>query len=79
MIEAELGSTAADEMSWFQELLSGNGRKPFRLASCPTAMPLQSAALPVPAETVMVAVADFVLSAMLVAETVYEPADDGAV
>jgi len=35
--------------------------------------------VPAPAETVTVAVADFALSAILVAETVYEPALEGAV
>jgi hypothetical protein len=41
MIAAELASTAAEEMSWFQGLSAGNGRNPFRLALCPRLIPLQ--------------------------------------
>jgi len=34
----ELGSTGAEEMSWFQRLLEGKGTKPFKLAPWPTAI-----------------------------------------
>src|SRR5580658_7355397 len=44
MYESELGSTEAAEMSWFQALLAGKGRKPLRLAPAPVAMPLQALA-----------------------------------
>src|SRR5262245_5042330 len=33
---SELGSTGAAEMSWFQGLSSGNGRRPPRLACTPS-------------------------------------------
>src|SRR5580765_4038623 len=77
MIVAELPSTCAVEMSWFHGFVSGKGRKPFKLASCPTAKPLQADVPPVTA--VIVADADFDVSAALVADTVYEPAAAGAV
>ena len=38
---AELGSTGEEEMSLFQRLSEGNGRKPLRLAPCPVDMPEQ--------------------------------------
>src|SRR5882724_1068483 len=68
MIVFELPSTWAVEMSWFQALVLGNGRKPLRLAPCPTAMLLQAVVLPVTAVTA--ADADFDVSAALVADTV---------
>jgi hypothetical protein len=77
MMVLEFASTGALEMSWFQGFASGNGRKPFKLASWPTAKPLQLVVLPEIAVTV--AVADFVVSAALVAVTVYAPASVGAV
>src|SRR5215831_19315893 len=73
----ELASTAAVEMSWFHGLPAGNGRKPLRLASSPTAKPLQFVMAPETA--VIAAAADFDVSAALVADKVYEPAADGAV
>jgi hypothetical protein len=77
MIVVELPSTAAAEISWFHGFVSGNGRNPFRLASCPTANPLHAEAPAVTA--VIVAAADLDVSATLVAEIVYEPAAAGAV
>ena len=38
----ELGSTAAEEMSVFQRLSLGNGRKPFRVAPWPSDIWLQA-------------------------------------
>jgi hypothetical protein len=38
---AELGSTGEEEMSLFQRLSEGNGRKPLRLAPCPVDIPEQ--------------------------------------
>jgi hypothetical protein len=66
-------------MSWFHGFVSGNGRKPFRLAPCPIAKPLQGVVAELVVTAVIVADADLVLSAALVAETVYEPAAIGAV
>src|SRR5215470_2686648 len=37
---AEFGSTGAVEMSVFHKLEPGNGTNPFRLAPCPTLMPV---------------------------------------
>ena len=42
MMAFEFGSTAASEMSVFQALPAGNGRKPFRLAPWPVLMPLHA-------------------------------------
>lgn len=41
MIAVELGSTGAEEMSWFHRLSDGNGTNPFRLALCPRPIPEQ--------------------------------------
>jgi hypothetical protein len=38
---AEFASTGAEEMSLFQRLSAGNGTNPFRLALCPSDIPLQ--------------------------------------
>ena len=46
MIAAELGSTAAVEMSWFHRLPDGNGTTPFRLAPCPVLIALQLEGVP---------------------------------
>src|ERR1700760_4699362 len=49
IIVLEFGSTGAAEISVFQRLVVENGRKPFRLAPCPTDIPLHaSLLLPVP-------------------------------
>jgi len=37
----ELESTGEEEISLFQRLSAGNGRKPLRLAPCPEDMPEQ--------------------------------------
>src|SRR5215475_8666560 len=42
MIELELGSTGAEEISAFQRLLLVNGTNPLRLAPCPVDITLQS-------------------------------------
>ena len=41
MIAAELGSMGEEEISLFQRLSAGNGRKPLRLARCPEDIWLQ--------------------------------------
>jgi hypothetical protein len=41
MIEPELVSTVAEEISVFQRLALVNGTNPLRLAVCPVAIPLQ--------------------------------------
>ena len=46
MMVLELGSTGADEISVFQRLLLVKGTNPFRLAVCPTDIPLQARLLP---------------------------------
>src|SRR5580704_9817256 len=42
MIAAEFGSTVALATFWFHKLSAGKGRKPFRLAPCPTLTPLHA-------------------------------------
>jgi hypothetical protein len=42
MIEAEFGSTAADEMSVFHAFEAGNGTKPLKLAPIPRLMLLHA-------------------------------------
>ena len=48
MMEEELASTGALEMSLFHKLSLANGMNPFKLAPCPTLMALQALLLPWP-------------------------------
>jgi len=58
MIEDELGSTGAVEMSSFQVLVFGNGTKPLKLPPMPTLMPAHAEPVVVVTLTVTVLVTE---------------------